>query len=166
MYLNLEVTRVPVYLQHLLQCPIRLIFTLSEMNLLIERGIIFLRIFFLIIYFTAEVGKYWCLYFNHKCLKLNPLQMKSCTLIEKETQWMEIFIFHYVLLNELNCTEWKHNDIFSHFKYFFIYSCIWLYNHFSDCACNFGGDPSSHIDVIESCSSKNISWALASAFTL
>ncbi|XP_052716579.1 protocadherin-23-like [Crassostrea angulata] len=47
------------------------------MNLLIERRIIFLRILFLIIYFTAEV----------------------------------------------------------------------------DCACNFGGDPSSHIDVIESCSS-------------
>lgn len=25
---------------------------------------------------------------------------------------MEIFIFYYVLLNELNCIEWKYNDIF------------------------------------------------------
>lgn len=51
--------------------------------------------------------------------------MKSCTLIEKETQWMEIFIFHYVLLNELNCTEWKYNDIF-------LVSNIFLFIHAFD----------------------------------
>lgn len=101
-------------------------------------------------------------YFNHKCLKLNPLQMILVHLLKKKSSEWKFLFYLYVLQNQLNCTDWKHNDIFLiSSNFFFIYSCLWLNNHFSDCACNFGGDPSSHIDVTESCSSKNFSWALA-----
>lgn len=44
---------------------------------------------------------------------MNPLQMKSCTLIEKKNPVSLIFILiHKVLANQSNCAEWKHNDIF------------------------------------------------------